>query len=59
MIHRHELYSPHPFDRFIPREDKMFQWLRESANFDISSNINDLSLIALLLSAITFAALTA
>ncbi len=37
----------------------MFQWLRESANFDISSNINDLSLIALLLSAITFAALTA
>jgi hypothetical protein len=37
----------------------MFQWLRNSANFDVNGNINDLSLIALLVSAITVAALTA
>ncbi len=42
-----------------PREGKMFQWLRNSANFDVNGNINDLSLIALLVSAITVAALTA
>lgn len=48
-----------PFEYFTPREVKMFQWLRDSANFDIGNNINDLSLIALLLSAIIVAAVTA
>ena len=51
------MFTP-PFDPDTPREEKMFQWLRDTANFDVGSNVNDLSLIALLVSAITVAALT-
>lgn len=43
-------------DRYTLREEKMFQWLRDSANFDVSGNANDLSMIALLVSAIVLAA---
>jgi hypothetical protein len=55
---RYCLYSLRSLCQHRPeREETMIQWLRDRANVDVSGNVNELSLLILLISAFTVATL--